>query len=210
MTTPSVDAGNVVGNHYDKYRSGNPIARRLMDGFMRAATELYTQAAPRTILEVGCGEGELALRLIVHHREAFGGSPQRFEATDVDISRVPADLDPELVVKEASIYELPYDDDAFDLVVCCEVLEHLGEPAQGLAELARVARRNVLLSTPWEPVWRAMNMARGKYLRDLGNTPGHIQHFSRRALIALAETRLELVDRRTPLPWTMLLGRPKP
>lgn len=209
MTAGSVDAGNVVGNHYDKYRSNNPIARRLMDGFLRAATELYTEAAPRTILEVGCGEGELAHRLLEHHRRAFGGSPRRFEATDVDVSRIPEAHDPELTVREASIYELPHDDDEFDLVVCCEVLEHLADPDKGLAEVARVARGHVLLSTPWEPVWRALNMARGKYLRDLGNTPGHVQHFSRRGLTTLAEARLELVARRTPLPWTMLLGRPR-
>jgi hypothetical protein len=29
---------------------------------------------------------------------------------------------------------------------------------------------------PREPIWRIGNMARGRYLGDLGNTPGHIQH----------------------------------
>ena len=51
-------------------------------------------------------------------------------------------------------------------------------------------------------------MARGKYLADYGNTPGHIQHFSRSGLIKLAETRLKIVAKRTPLPWTVLLGEP--
>jgi hypothetical protein len=95
------------------------------------------------------------------------------------------------------------------LVVCCEVLEHLERPAAGVAELARVARRHVLLSTPWEPVWRVMNMARGRYWRALGNTPGHIQHFSRRGLRSLADTRLRVSATRTPLPWTVLLGEPR-
>lgn len=205
----AADAGNVVGNVYDKYRASNPIVRRLMQGFLDSATDLYAQAAPRTILEVGCGEGELATRLLAHHRDSFGGSPQRFEITDVDISHVPAELDPELTLREASIYALPYAEGEFDLVVCCEVLEHLSDPAAGLAELARVASRNVLLSTPWEPVWRAMNLARGKYIRDWGNTPGHVQHFSRRGLETLASTQLTIAQRRTPLPWTMLLGRPR-
>ncbi|MCA9691003.1 MAG: hypothetical protein KC636_15460, partial [Myxococcales bacterium] len=92
---------------------------------------------------------------------------------------------------------------------CCEVLEHLEDPAAGLAELARVARGHVLLSTPWEPAWRAMNVARGRYLRALGNTPGHIQHFSRRGLLRLAQTRLDVVAVRRPLPWTVLLGTPR-
>ena len=203
------DTGNVVGNHYDKYRARNPIVRRLMRGFLGAATELYAIAAPRSILEVGCGEGQLAARLLAHHRRALGGAPTRFEATDVDLTQVDPDLDPAITVREASVYELPYEDGEFDLVVCCEVLEHLHDPSAGIAELSRVAGQHVLVSTPWEPVWRALNIARGKYLADLGNTPGHVQHFSRRGLKRLAQTRLQIVAQRTPLPWTILLGRPR-
>lgn len=202
------DAGNVVGNHYDKYRASNPIVRRLMRGFMDAAKSLYAEANPSTVLEVGCGEGELAARLLTHHRAKLAAPPQRFEATDVDLGQLPDDLDPAITTREASIYTLPYADNEFDLVVCCEVLEHLHDPAAGLAELSRVAKSHVLLSTPWEPVWRAMNLARGKYVWALGNTPGHVQHFSRRALMRLAQTRLTVTARRTPLPWTILLGRP--
>jgi hypothetical protein len=54
-----------------------------------------------------------------------------------------------------------------------------------------------------------MNMVRGKYLRDLGNTPGHIQHFGRGDLLELASTRLEVVSVRRPLPWTVILGEPR-
>lgn len=194
---------NVVGNVYDKYGTRNPIARALMSRFLAGVLDLYRKARPRSVLEVGCGEGLLARHLYQH-----GPKPARFEITDVDVSRVATDLPSGIDVREASIYELPYVRNEFDLVVCCEVLEHLEQPDAGLAELSRVAARRVLLSTPWEPVWRAMNMARGRYLRDLGNTPGHLQHFSRRGLRRLASTRLELLDQRTPLPWTILLGAP--
>lgn len=85
----------------------------------------------------------------------------------------------------------------------------LERPREALAEVARVARNFVLISTPWEPVWRMMNMVRGKYLRDLGNTPGHIQHFGRGDLLELASTRLEVVSVRRPLPWTVILGEPR-
>jgi len=94
------------------------------------------------------------------------------------------------------------------LVVCSEVLEHLEYPQRGLSEIARVAEKGVLLSTPWEPVWRLLNLARGKYVMNVGNTPGHIQHFSRQGLIKLAQTHLEVVNKRTPLPWTIILGVP--
>jgi ubiquinone/menaquinone biosynthesis C-methylase UbiE len=197
-------AGNVVGNAYDKYGTRNPIARLLMDGFLHAVGELYVAAQPTTVLEVGAGEGHLAAHLVRH---VF--RPRRYVATDVDVSRMPAELPPPIERQVASAYGLPFADGAFDVVVCCEVLEHLDDPARGLAEVARVARRRVLVSTPWEPMWRALNVARGKYLRDLGNTPGHVQHFSRRALLQLVQTRLRVLEVRRPLPWTVVLGEPR-
>ena len=199
MSAPRVDAGNIVGNVYDKYSTQNPIARALMRGFTDAVTDLYQETGASSVLEVGCGEGLLADHLIKRAR------PARFEACDVALRPAPG-IDPQIALREASIYDLPFPDRSFDLVICCEVLEHLQDPAAGLAELARVSARHVLLSTPWEPVWRLLNLARGRYLRGLGNTPGHLQHFSRRALIDLAATRLGALRVRRPLPWTVILG----
>jgi ubiquinone/menaquinone biosynthesis C-methylase UbiE len=196
---------NVVGNFEDKYASQNPIARWLVSGFLDAVTGLYALADPRGKQgpEVGCGEGKLASELIRR-----GPAPARYLATDVSLDKLAAELDPRIETATASIYELPFASASFDVVVCCEVLEHLEDPARGLAEIARVARERVLISTPWEPVWRAMNMARGKYLRSLGNTPGHVQHFSRAGLKQLAASRLKIHELRTPLPWTVILGAP--
>ena len=70
--------------------------------------------------------------------------------------------------------------DAFEAVVCTEVLEHLEEPEKALRELLRVTRRWVILSVPREPLWRVLNMVRGAYLRHFGNTPGHIGGFVER------------------------------
>lgn len=201
-TAPRGDAGNIVGNVYDKYGTTNPIARRLMKGFLDAVTGLYRSEAPTTVLEVGCGEGRLADTLL-----RTGTRAKTFEACDLELDRIAPGLDPAIEFREASIYELPHDDSSFDLVVCCEVLEHLEHPADGLAELARVARRGVLLSVPWEPVWSVLNMARGKYWSDLGNTPGHIQRFSRSAFLDLVGTALEIRAVRRPIPWTVVLAQ---
>jgi len=199
-------APNVLGNFEDKYAARNPIARALVSSFLDAITELFVLAHPRgkSVLEVGCGEGKLANRLI---RNA--PRPRRYLATDVSLDAISLGLDPRIETAVASAYALPFADSSFDIVVCCEVLEHLDEPGRGLAELARVARERVLISTPWEPVWRVMNVARGKYLRALGNTPGHVQHFSRRGLEQLAATKLHIHATRTPLPWTAILGEPR-
>lgn len=196
---------NIVGNTYDKYGSSNPLARYLMDGFLRNVTTLYNRISPVSVLEVGCGEGKLIRHLLNSARQV----PAKIVACDLSLHKIEANPDAGITFQEASIYDLPFEKDEFDLVVCCEVLEHLEEPSQGLSEVARVAGKGVLLSTPREPLWRILNLCRGKYLGQLGNTPGHIQNFSQSELISLAESHLQSLTIRAPIPWTIVLGTPK-
>src|SRR5207244_2922652 len=95
---------------------------------------------------------------------------------------------------------LHFDDDTVDLVAAVEVLEHTDEPRALLAELRRVARSHVLVSVPREPLWRALNVARGAYWNSLGDTPGHVGHYSRAGFEALAAEHGEVVATRAPLP----------
>lgn len=194
---------NIIGNVYDKYGTRNPIARYLMQGFLDSVTRLYSETSSSTVLEVGCGEGSLVSYLLEN-----GPRPDHIEACDLNLTKLTDNLDPFIQFREASIYELPYPENSFDLVVCCEVLEHLEEPAKGMSELARVAKNYVIVSTPREPMWRLFNMARGKYLKQFGNTPGHIQHFSRSGLIHLAREQIAMEKILSPIPWTILLGTP--
>lgn len=106
-----------------------------------------------------------------------------------------------------AVEELEPGADAEELVVCCEVIEHLPEPDAAVARLAGLADPWLVASVPREPLWRALNMARGAYLRDWGNTPGHLNHFSRRTFVGLLARHLEVVAVRSPLPWTVALCR---
>jgi ubiquinone/menaquinone biosynthesis C-methylase UbiE len=193
----------IVGNVYDKYGTRNPVARALMRGFLGAVTTMYRQVSPESVLEIGCGEG-----LLAHHLLTNGPRPRRFVASDRDLRAAVPGLDPLIEFLEASAYDLPFPSGSFDLVVCCEVLEHLHDPPRALSEAARVARRAVIVSTPREPLWRLLNIARGAYIRDLGNTPGHVQHFGSGDLERLVARQLHVLARRSPLPWTVLLGKP--
>jgi len=194
------DAATIVGNVYNKYHSRNPLARWMMGRFLKSVSDLYQSQNPQSVLEVGCGEGYLSQHLL-----QSCSRPDRFEACDISLAQLASNCDPLITFREASVYQLPYEDGEFDLVVCCDVLEHLEDPLTGISELARVSKRAVLLSTPREPLWRILNMARGYYWRSFGNTPGHVQHFSRRGLINLAKTQLRVAAQRTPCPWTVLL-----
>jgi hypothetical protein len=74
--------------------------------------------------------------------------------------------------------------------------------------MVRVARGgHLLVSVPREPLWRALNMARGAYLRDLGNTPGHVNHWTKRGFTSLLSRHGDVIEARSPFPWTMLLVR---
>ena len=81
---------------------------------------------------------------------------------------------------------LPFADDEFEIATAMEVLEHVPDAADVLSEMARVSSKWILVSVPREPLWRGLNMARGAYWRDLGNTPGHINHWSKRSFARAA------------------------
>lgn len=195
---------NILGNTYDKYGTNNPIARRMMRAFLAAVSQLYLQCKPQTVLEVGCGEGRLTNELIKLYYP-----PQGFRACDLSLNKLDPDADKRIEFDECSIYALPFADDSFDLVVCCEVLEHLEDPRSALRELARVSHRKVIVSTPWEPLWRVLNMLRGKYWSDFGNTPGHLQNFSRRRLRQLVSNEFVITAEQCPIPWTVLMAEQK-
>ena len=108
-----------------------------------------------------------------------------------------------------SIYDLETGRDDADLVVCCEVLEHLEQPEVALQALQRIEFRHLIVSVPKEPLWCALNLARGKYIADWGNTPGHIQHWSKTGFIRMVSKYFDVLEVRSPLPWTMLLCRPR-
>jgi 2-polyprenyl-3-methyl-5-hydroxy-6-metoxy-1,4-benzoquinol methylase len=97
--------------------------------------------------------------------------------------------------------------DAAELILCCEVMAHLDDPHAALETGARLASPWAIVSVPREPLWRALNLGRLKYVRDLGNTPGHLQHWSRRSFLDFLEARLNVVAVRSPVPWTMALCR---
>jgi hypothetical protein len=100
-------------------------------------------------------------------------------------------------------------DDSAPLVLCCEVLEHLEFPERAVNVLADIADPYLIASVPREPLWRILNMLRGSYIKDFGNTPGHLNHWSRDGFLRILKKRFEILEIKSPLPWTMALCRAK-
>ena len=117
---------------------------------------------------------------------------------------------PDASLSVANLLELPFADDQFDLVLCLEVLEHLPDPAAGLAELARVSGRDIVVSVPHEPWFRLGSLARGKYLKTWGNHPEHVNHWNPRSLREFLATQVEVVEVKSSTPWLIARCRPIP
>jgi 2-polyprenyl-3-methyl-5-hydroxy-6-metoxy-1,4-benzoquinol methylase len=193
-----------AGNYYDKYHTKNPLARWLVGGFLRSFEELACMQPEREAVEVGCGEGELSMRL-AHAGFTVSGYDIAPEAIDEARQRVasaelPINLDVAALSDIAGSVRSP-------MVVCCEVLEHLDDPDAGLDDLARMTESWLLVSVPREPLWRVLNVCRGRYLGAWGNTPGHVNHWSSAAFLAFLQRRFQIHAVRQPLPWTMALCR---
>ncbi len=205
MRSPAAQEAVPTGNTFDKYGSENPVVQRLMRGFHGTLDELWDRAEPRSLLDVGCGEGVLT------HEFAERLGDGRIVGIDLDdpglksewAGRPRANL--EYRVEEAP--RLSFSDDEFDVATAIEVLEHVPEPEATVAEMARVAERWLLVSVPREPLWRGLNMVRGAYWGSLGNTPGHVNHFSKRSFTTMLARHGTVEEARSPFPWTMLLVR---
>jgi 2-polyprenyl-3-methyl-5-hydroxy-6-metoxy-1,4-benzoquinol methylase len=186
-----------------KHESNNPIQRALIGRFKSQAVRLVHSIAPRSILEVGCGEGYM-LEALVH-----GGVSASLHGVDFStpaIADARARLGDRAQLEARDARELADHGDQFDLVMMLEVLEHIPNPGQMLPILERLTRRHLLLSVPWEPMFRGLNMARGKHVRAFGNDPEHVNHWSRRGFFRFVEQRFTIVEAPLVAPWTMVLA----
>jgi SAM-dependent methyltransferase len=160
---------------------------------------LAAVAAPARILEIGVGEGIVTQRVIERFPDA---AVLGLDLPDDELAGDWAERGLSCVFGDATT--LPFPNDSFDLVLAIEVFEHLPDPEGALHELARVCAGQLIASVPFEPIWRVGNMARGRYLRQLGNTPGHINHWTNRGFAGLVATQFDVAATANPMPWTMV------
>jgi 2-polyprenyl-3-methyl-5-hydroxy-6-metoxy-1,4-benzoquinol methylase len=159
-------------------------------------TEIVEPLGAESVLDAGCGEGETLARL----GDVLGRRVAAIDILDECVAYTKQRL-PHVDASTANVYELPFDDRSFDLVLCLEVMEHLDRPAQALRELSRVSRRDLVVSVPYEPYFRLGSLMRGKYVRGLGNHPAHVNHWNRRSLPAFLRAQVDVADVAVAFPW---------
>jgi SAM-dependent methyltransferase len=191
-----------AGNLYNKYESENPVVQALVKKFF---SDLESVLVPikgtiTSAFEIGCGEG-----YITGFIDQMG------------IPIIGADVSPRIVeiarrnypginFSVLSIYDLHTISTTYDMVVANEVLEHLSNPDEAMKEIKKIARKYILISVPNEPFFRLANIVRLKYLKDAGNTPGHVNHWSKRTFgLFLNRHGLKIREIKCSTLWTIVL-----
>jgi ubiquinone/menaquinone biosynthesis C-methylase UbiE len=189
-------------DNFRKYTSKNPAQQYLINNFLETLFSCVKDLPVNTVLDAGCGEGfilsEFKNRNIGSHLEGID-----FSEDALDIGRK---MFPFLDLKKEDIYNLPYEDNSFDLVICTEVMEHLEKPDKVVDEIMRVSKKYCLFSVPNEPLFMISNFLRGKNLARWGNDIEHIQHWSSSAFKATLGEKLNILNVKRPFPWTIVLS----
>ncbi|MBU1087968.1 MAG: class I SAM-dependent methyltransferase [Candidatus Omnitrophica bacterium] len=193
-------------SNYKKHTSKNPLQKFLIEKFYQNLLQIIGSLKPEIILDAGCGEGFTLARL---KKESIG---KHLEGIDSSLNAISLGKKnyPSLSLKQSDIYNLPYNDNSFDLVICSEVLEHLEHPAKALAEIVRVSKKYCILSVPNEPIFMISNFLRGKNLPRWGNDIEHVNHWSKFGFEKFVKEKgLKLLVMKTSFPWILVLGEKK-
>ena len=115
---------------------------------MRALLERFSGRRAGVMLDAGCGDGEVARRIV----EVSGGVT-RLVLADIDATTLQEAHDQfvglagdfAIEVRTADVTRLPFADNTFDTVSLCDVLHHSGNPQLAAAECARVLKPDGVL-----------------------------------------------------------------
>jgi SAM-dependent methyltransferase len=134
------------------------------------------QLPPGRILDVGCGVGDLAAVFAHQGWKASGIEPSAQAAEHARAAGVDA--------VTGTLADAPWADGEFDAIVFNHSLEHIDDPAQAVADAARLLRPGGLLTiaVPNFGSWHRRLFGSAWFQLDL---PRHLQHFDRGSLDAL-------------------------
>lgn len=110
------------------------------------------QISGETILDIGCGNGNIIKMLAGQRPGRYYGVDLSSEMIKEAEKRVPQDV----IFKRADVVSLPFDDESFDILICNASFHHYEEPEKAIAEMKRVLRPGgaLILGDPTIPVLR--------------------------------------------------------
>ena len=112
-----------------------------------------------TMLDIGCQELYFYEQIKDRLRVTLADSEPRHE-----------------IIQKADVENLPYDDNAFDVVLCQQVLEHVNDPVKAIGQLRRVAKKRLIVSVPYEPFFTVMRFLLWEKEHLWAVTPKALKH----------------------------------
>lgn len=169
-------------------------------GELAALLRRHLGPPPRRLIDVGCGFGSYGRGLLADGYDWIGAEVNAADCAELARVGLPH--------RHIDGRTLPFPDGDFDAALCIEVLEHIEEPRAFLAEIRRVAPRQLIVSVP--------NCELLGYLWDHLATPWHmleathVNFFTRWSLEALMREFYPQVEVRlhTPYPLRTVEGTP--
>jgi ubiquinone/menaquinone biosynthesis C-methylase UbiE len=116
------------------------------------------------VLDVGCGTAHRVMP-IAHHYGASEYIGLEQSSASIAVARaLAAELGMNAAIHEGDLFNLPFEDGSFDVVISQGVLHHTSDPWRGFAELVRVCKPggfvNIYLYNWWNHIRHNMQKAR--------------------------------------------------
>lgn len=124
-------------NYYKETEDSNLLKGTDLNS--KCFNEILKNTIGKSVLEVGCGRGKLLLALSKNH-----------QAIGCDIFENKEIKDNQLAFVLAASESLPFEDNAFDTVICTHVLEHVRDLKKSIDELKRVCKSRLIIVVPCE------------------------------------------------------------
>lgn len=139
-------ADPAMAERFEGMRFSGPIGRLIARTQEDVIARFLAPLQGRTVLDVGTGTGRGAIAL-ARRGAVVTGVDASAEMLEVARRRA-AEAGVEVTFSREDAHRLPFDDGAFDAVICLRVLMHTPDWRQSLSELCRVARHRVVFDYP--------------------------------------------------------------
>ena len=192
-----------ISSSFKKYHSKNILKRILLRLFLKNIVKIVdNQKDINNILDAACGEG-LVIAEINEYRSNLKIDGFDIAEQSIDYARK---ILPNNKFFIGDILNIDIADNSYDLVMALEVLEHLNEPIKAIKELARVSKKYVLISVPFEPWFSIGNILSGKNLKRFGQDEDHKQFWTKKKIRNLVSKEIDIQFVKISFPWTIILA----
>jgi len=187
----------MLSSNEQKHTSSNPIKKVLLKNFHELVLDQIELISPKSILDVGCGEGYV-LEMVADiwpEIKLFGVDPSA-QAIEQAKKKVPsADF------KVKSIFDINPKEYQADLIISLEVFEHIPNYIEAMTHFRKLVKKQAIVSVPNEPTFSFLSLITGSHIKRWGRHPEHVNFWNELAFEKFLQSEFAKVSIRKSLPW---------